>query len=195
MNFDLIAQILFLCFFSLVLASLETQIEGGFGWAAKLPTWRPRPEAWYARFYRKIMSGRELTLYHVLIFNLVLVFFLYPYFAGQNWNWSSELTTISLFFLVIVVWDFLWFVVNPRYDFRRFWGKHVLWHKRWFLHMPADYWLALMISALLYTKLSLGWAPLKEWLEIIALFFILAVVVIIFAVSAGIFNIKEEFKQ
>ncbi|MFH0932682.1 MAG: hypothetical protein V1819_04070, partial [bacterium] len=142
MNFDLIVQIIFLCFFSLVLASLETQIEGGFGWAAKLPTWRPRPEAWYARFYRKVMWDKELTLYHVLIFSLVLLFFHYPYFVGQDWNWSSESNTLSLFFLVIVVWDFLWFVVNPRYDFHDFWAERVWWHKKWFLHLPVDYWFA-----------------------------------------------------
>ena len=195
MNFDLIAQILFLCFFSLVLASLETQIEGGFGWAAKLPTWRPRPEAWYARFYRKIMSGRELTLYHVLIFNLVLLFFHYPYFAGQNWNWSSELTTISLFFLVIVVWDFLWFVVNPRYYFRDFWAEKVWWHKKWFLHLPIDYWFAFLISALFYIKFSISATLLKEWLVIFVLFLFFTLATGLFADAAGIFRIKKNIDK
>lgn len=195
MGFDLFIQIIFLFVFCLVLAALETQIEGGAGWAQNLPTWKPSPSKLISRLYRKIMSGRELTLYHVLIFTLAFVFLHYPYFSGKTWNFSSELTTLSLFFLVIVIWDFLWFVVNPRYDFRRFWGRHVLWHKKWFLHMPIDYWFALIISALLYTKFSLSWILLKEWLEIVALFIILNVIVIIFAISVGIFNIKEEFKK
>ncbi|OGZ22981.1 MAG: hypothetical protein A3A08_00365 [Candidatus Nealsonbacteria bacterium RIFCSPLOWO2_01_FULL_41_9] len=191
----MIIQIIFLFLFCLVLAALETQIEGGAGWAQNLPTWRPAPDKLISRLYGKIMGGRELTLYHILVFTLVLVFLHYPYFAGKLWSLSSELTTLSFFFLVIVIWDFLWFVVNPRYDFRRFWGKHVLWHKKWFLHMPADYWFALIISALLYTQLSLRWELLKEWLAAFALFCTFTLIVVIAAIFAGIFNIKEEFKK
>lgn len=170
MDSNLIVQVLFLCFFSLILASLETQIEGGFGWAAKLPTWRPRPESWSARFYRKIMWGKDLTLYHVFVFSLVLLFFHYPYFVSYTWSLSSELNTLSLFFLVIVVWDFLWFIVNPQYDFRDFWVKKVWWHKKWFLHLPVDYWFAFFFSALFHSKFSINIELLKEWLMIFALF-------------------------
>lgn len=136
-----------------------------------------------------------MTLYHVLVFTLVIIFLHYPYFAGGNWSFSSELTTLSFLFLVIVTWDFLWFVVNPKYDFGRFWGKHVLWHKKWFLHMPVDYWFAFLISALLYARFPLSRVLLKEWLEIIALFFILTLAVIFFAIAVGIFRVKEEFKR
>ena len=67
MNFDLIAQILFLCFFSLVLASLETQIEGGFGWAAKLPTWKH--VGW---LQKKFGSKKHLTGYHFYL-NILII--------------------------------------------------------------------------------------------------------------------------
>lgn len=196
MNFDLIAQVLFLCFFSLVLAALETQIEGGFGWAAKLPTWRPRPESWCARCYRKVMWGKELTLYHVLIFSFVLLFFHYPYFVNQDWTLSAELNTISLFFIVIVVWDFLWFVVNPQYDFRDFWTKKVWWHKKWFLHLPVDYWFAFFASALFYTKFSASGALFKEWLEIFVLFLFFTLIIGLFADVAGLgFRTKKSHNK
>ncbi len=195
MSFDLFVQIIFLFVFCLVLAALETQIEGAAGWAQNLPTWRPPVSKWPSRLYRKIMGGREMTLYHVLVFTLVIVFLHYPYFAGKDWSLSSESITVSFLFLVIVVWDFLWFVINPQYDFGRFWGRHVPWHKKWFLHMPLDYWFAFVISALLYARFSLSWVLLKEWFEIIALFFVLILAVIIFAMAAGIFKIKEEFKR
>lgn len=195
MDLDLFSQTIFLFLFCLVLAAFETQIEGAAGWAANLPTWKPSPSKWISRFYEKIMGGRELTLYHILIFTLVLVFIHYPYFSGKAWSFGSELTTLSFFFLVVVTWDFLWFVVNPHYDFGRFWGRHVLWHKKWFWHMPVDYWFALIISALLYTRFSLNWILLKEWLEIIVLFSVLTLIVIIFAIAVGIFRVKEEFKQ
>lgn len=193
MDFSLFIQVIFLFLFCLVLASLETQIEGADGWAANLPTWKPDPSKWFSRLYGKIMGGRDLTLYHLLVFTLVLVFLHYPYFAGKTWNFTSELTTFSFFFIVAIIWDFLWFVVNPKYDFGSFLGRHVLWHRKWLLHLPVDYWLALIISALLYARFSFG--LFKEWLAIIGIFFILTVVVIIFAAFAGILRIKEEFKQ
>lgn len=195
MSIDLFIQTIFLFVFCLVLAAYETQIEGAYGWAQNLPTWRPSPKNLISRLYRKMMSGKELTLYHVLVFTLVIVFMHYPYFAGKTWSFSSELTTLSFFFLVVVVWDFLWFVVNPRYDFGRFWGRHVPWHKKWFLHLPVDYWFAFVISALCYARFSLRWVLLKEWLEIIVLFFILTLAVIFFAIATGIFKVKEEFKR
>lgn len=176
-----------------MLAGLETQIEGAAGWAANLPTWKPVSSKWYSRLYGKFMGGRELTLYHLLVFSLVFIFMHYPYFAGKVWNFSSEFTALSFLFLVVIIWDFLWFVVNPKYDFRSFWGEHVLWHKKWFLHLPVDYWFALMISALLYAKFSL--ALLKEWLWIIGLFFTLTIIVIILAAAVGILKPKEEFKK
>lgn len=193
MDFNLFIQVIFLFLFCLVLASLETQIEGTAGWAANLPTWRPPPSKWFSRLYSKIMNGRELTFYHLLVFTLVFVFLHYPYFAGKTWNFFFELTTLSFLFLIAVTWDFLWFVVNPKYDFGSFLGQHVLWHKTWFLHLPTDYWFALMISALLYTRFSL--ALLKEWLAIFGVFSILTLIVIIFAAAVGILRVKEEFKQ
>ena len=74
MGFDLFTQTIFLFVFCLVLAAYETQIEGAFGWAQNLPTWRPSPTNLIARLYRKIMGGREMTLYHVLVFTLVVLF-------------------------------------------------------------------------------------------------------------------------
>lgn len=193
MEFNLFIQVIFLFLFCLVLAALETQIEGVAGWAANLPTWKPSPHSWISRFYGKFMGGRELTLYHLLIFTLVLVFLHYPYFSGQTWSFSSELITFSFLFLVVITWDFLWFVVNPKYDFGSFWGRHVLWHKKWFWHMPVDYWFALIISALLYTRFS--WGLFKEWLGIIGLFSVLTLIAVIFAAAIGILRVKEEFKR
>ena len=179
MNLDLIIQTLYLFLFCLLLAVFEIQIEGKYGWAAKLPTWRPSRGKWYSKLYGKIMSDKDLTGYHLCVFTLVLVFLHRPYFAGQDWSWSAELGTISLFFLISITWDFLWFVLNPHYGLRRFKAKYIWWHKKWFLFMPVSYYSALIISACLYSRFSLSWVLFKEWLLIIALFSILTLVVVI----------------
>jgi len=188
---DLILQIFFLFLFCFILAALESQIEGEAGWAQNLPTWRPK-DNWYTHFYRKVMSGKDMTGYHLFVFSLVLVFMHYPYFTGRVWSWSAELATFSLFFLIAIVWDFLWFVINPRYDFGHFWAEQVWWHKNWFLHLPIDYWIGFLVSMLLYIRFSLNWFLLKEWLQIVALLFILTLAVVIFANAVGIFRVKQK---
>ncbi|MDO8424488.1 MAG: hypothetical protein Q7S70_00930 [bacterium] len=143
-------QILYLFFFALLLAALEVQIEGKDGWAANLPTWRPQSSKWYSRLYKRITWGKDLTGYHLLVLLLVLSFLHFPYAVSGNWSWSSELATLSFLFLVIVVEDFLWFVINPDYGLSRFRKEFIGWHKKWFLFLPADYWLGLIVAALLY---------------------------------------------
>ncbi|MBI2042367.1 MAG: hypothetical protein HYT21_01260 [Candidatus Nealsonbacteria bacterium] len=192
MDFNLFIQIIFIFIFSVVLAALESQIEGDAGWAGNLPTWKPSLAHWYVRFYRRIMSGKDMTGYHLFIFGLVFLFMHYPYFAGKEWSWSSEWATLSLFFLLTIFWDFLWFVINPRYDFRHFWARKVWWHKKWFLHLPIDYWFGFMFSAILYVKFSLNWLLFREWLEIVALFLALTLTVVIFAIKVGIFTIDSQ---
>jgi len=182
MNIDLIVQTSYLFLFCLLLAAFEVQIEGKYGWAEKLPTWRPDRSKWYYKAYSIIMSDKELTGYHLLVFSFVLIFLHYPYFAGQAWNFSAELKTISFFFLISITWDFLWFVLNPYYGIKRFKSEHIWWHKKWFLFMPKSYYFAIIISALLYSGFSLNLVLFKEWLLIIGLFLVLILAVVIFSV-------------
>ena len=120
------------------LALLEVQIEGRHGWAKKLPTWRPHAGKWYARLYAKIMGGKELTGYHAAIFGFVLALLHFPFFSGAQWSWEGELWVLSLFFLFDIVWDFLWFIVNPHYGLNRFEASYVVWHKKWIGPLPLD---------------------------------------------------------
>jgi hypothetical protein len=195
MNLDLIIHVLYLFLFSLVLAFLETQIEGGAGWAKSLPTWRPASSKWYAKLYGKIMGGKELTGYHIMVFSLVFLFLHYPYFSGRLWSIFSELTTLSFFFIVTVVWDFLWFVINPKYDFLDFWAKRVWWHKKWFFHFPYEYWFALIISVILYVKNPFNFPLLKEWLLVFSLFFILTIITMLFADLGGILKKNDSRRK
>lgn len=146
-------EVFYLFLISLIFAALEIQIEGKAGWAVNLPTWKPSDSNWFFKIYRKILFGKDVTGYHLLIFTLLLAILHYPYFAGKPWSLGQELATLSFFFLMSIVWDFLWFVLNPHYGLAKFKKENIWWHKKWFLFMPADYWFGLIIFALLY-KLS-----------------------------------------
>jgi hypothetical protein len=39
-----------------------------------------------------------------------------------------------------VVEDFLWFVLNPAFGFKRFVPEIVTWHPNWVFGAPVEYW-------------------------------------------------------
>lgn len=126
-----------------VLAQLEIQIEGPHGWAAKLPTWRwdsPGVLRW---------AGKPITGYHVYLLLFILLFIHLP-LVSQGWTLEREAETLSLFFLLAVFWDFLWFACNPHFGLSRFNAGQVWWFKKWFLGLPASYFSGLALSMLAY---------------------------------------------
>jgi hypothetical protein len=145
-----------------VLAQLEIQIEGPHGWAAKLPTWRwetPALLRW---------AGKPVTGYHVFLMTLILLFIHLP-LLSQGFSWERELETVSLFFLLAVFWDFLWFVCNPHFGLARFRPGRVWWFKSWFLGLPSCYFSGLILSLGVYAAGaflpgSLAWTErLARW--------------------------------
>jgi hypothetical protein len=141
-----------------VLAQLEIQIEGPHGWAAKLPTWRwdsPAVLRW---------AGKPITGYHVYLLSFIVLFIHLP-LMSQGWSLEREGETLSLFFLLAVFWDFLWFVCNPHFGLSRFNGGQVWWFKKWFLGLPASYFSGLILSMLAYAGPGLLPGSSLPWAE------------------------------
>lgn len=163
---------------ALVLAILEVQVEGPYGWAKNIPTWRPNPKKWYAKFYKKIMSGKELTGYHLSMFSFVFLIFHLPFFFGANWGLLAEIDILCIFLIFIVIWDYLWFIVNPNFTIKNFKGDHIFWHSKWFFNMPRDYWGSIGISFVIAVMADQYFnSYLKEWF----VFFITMLVLTIIA--------------
>ena len=141
-----------------VLAYLEIQIEGPHGWAAKLPTWRwdsPGVLRW---------AGKPITGYHVCLISFILLFIHFPAMS-QVWSLEREGETLSLFFLLAVFWDFLWFVCNPHFGLARFNAGQVWWFKKWFLGLPASYFSGLVLSMAAYAAPGLLPGGSLSWAE------------------------------
>ncbi len=169
---------------AIVLAILEIQIEGEHGWAKNLPTWRPADHHWYTKLYAKVMSGRELTGYHLTMFTFVLLILNLPYVFGLAISLENILKTICLFLIFVVLWDFLWFVLNPFYPLKHFKKEHIWWHKRWMFGLPQDYYGGLLVSFLvaLVGSWFLGLNGLTSWWILnFSLFLAETILVILFA--------------
>lgn len=173
---------IYLFIIATVLALLEIQIEGKNGWAKNLPTWRPHPGHPVAKIYAQFMSGKELTGYHSAMFTLVILIFHLPYVFGLTITLEHWLQTLSLFFLFIALWDFLWFVFNPYHPLANF-AKNNPNHKAFFLGLPTDYYFAILMSFLVVLPIYLmGDAGIIAWWsENIVLFVVETVAAILFS--------------
>lgn len=146
---DHLSRILFLFGYALLFAAVEIEIEGPHGWAERLPTWF-RVTPLYARFYGLFMRGKPLTGYHLVMFVLPLWSFHLGFVGGVPWSAAGEATTLSAYVVWVLIWDLLWFVLNPRFGWKRFRRHQVWWHGRtWIGRFPVDYYSALATSFVL----------------------------------------------
>jgi hypothetical protein len=133
-------RILLLFAYALLFALVEIEIEGADGWGEKLPTWyRVRP--WYARLLAAVLSGKPLTGYHLMMLPLSLASFHLGLAFGVPWSLTMEARLLAAYLVFNVVWDFLWFVLNPHFGWARFTRGAVWWHSGvWLGPFPIDYW-------------------------------------------------------
>jgi hypothetical protein len=118
-------------------AKVEIQIEGSDGgWAANLPTWRIEKHWLLDVFF----GGRPLTGYHAWCLPFVLAAFHLPFALTWTWSLPLEARAMAAFMLFWIIEDFLWFLLNPAWGWRRFNRTEVRWHKHWLLGFPTDYW-------------------------------------------------------
>jgi hypothetical protein len=141
-----IGRTILLWFYALGLAGIEIEIEGGFGWAERLPTWYLK-QGIVGRAYGTVMGHRPLTGYHVYAFTIPMLILHLPFVAGVHWTFSGELRTIATYFALAVIWDYLWFVLNPAYTVRRFGRGKVWWFEvPWIWRFPLDYYTGFGLS-------------------------------------------------
>lgn len=136
----MINVIVYLIFLAVFHALWECEIEGNAGWAKNLPTWR------ISNPYKKTFHGKDITGYHTFMLIIFGMFF-HGYFLFNSWSLGRELICIGIMLIYLIVEDFLWFVLNPYYETKKFFQKKVRWHKKWFLWLPIDYWYMVLIGS------------------------------------------------
>lgn len=143
---QLILTVGFVVVLAFFFAHAEIHIEGDAGWAANLPTWRIEKH-WLLDI---LWGGRAMTGYHAWVFSFIALFFHFPLFFMAQWSWLLEARVIASLMLFWIMEDFLWFILNPAFGWKRFHPEQVGWHKHWACGAPVDYWLFSAISAALF---------------------------------------------
>jgi len=174
---------LYIFILAIFLAILEIQTEGKDGWAAALPTWRARKDSRLGKYSAKFMSGKELTGYHASLFSFLILVFGMPYAFGLPLTIAELSKMTALFLLFIVLWDFLWFVMNPYFAMKNFDKGHILWHKHWVWRAPRDYYYGVIFSffIILLGQIFSGNNDLIIWwLKNIGLFIFETIILMVF---------------
>lgn len=140
--------ILFIIITSTVFALMEIQIEGSRGWAQDLPTWRKYYEG-AGPLKALFNKNRPLTGYHLYL-NLLLFLLMQFGFLLSGWSLSGEYYLMSALLFILVLEDFLWFVLNPAYGISKFKPQYIEWCKEWFLNLPEQYFLSVPAAILFY---------------------------------------------
>jgi hypothetical protein len=166
------------------LAGIEIEIEGGVGWAERLPTWYLK-RGLTGRIYGIVMGQRPLTGYHVYAFTIPMLILHLSYVMGVDWSVAAELRTIATYFVLAVIWDYLWFVLNPAYTVRRFRRGNVWWFEvPWIWRFPLDYYLGVGFSMVLVAVGCLvdgSWELMRRHLWFLAGLAILVAAVVVLA--------------
>lgn len=143
---QLTLTLLFVVVLAYFFANAEIHIEGDAGWAANLPTWRIENHWLLDVFW----GGRAMTGYHAYVFSFIAIFFHFPIFFQAQWSWPAEARILASIMLFWIVEDYLWFVINPAFGWKRFRAELVPWHRHWAFGAPVDYWLFSALSAVLF---------------------------------------------
>jgi len=148
--FDLSSSFVFISILAVRLAWLEIEIEGPHGWAKNTQTAEIKNGLTYW-FFRFLLGGRPVTVYHVYIFSVVLLIFHAPYFYGSVWTLSRELITLAHYLVAAALWDYLWFIFNPHYGVNKFKPATIWWHNNeaWLFCRPLSYYKAWLGSVVL----------------------------------------------
>ena len=83
------------------------------------------------------MGDRPLTGYHVYAFMIPLLMLTCRSCSASTGRLAGELIAFGTYFALAVVWDYLWFVLNPAYTVRRFRKGNVWWFEQpWIWRVP-----------------------------------------------------------
>lgn len=135
---------------ALLIALVEIETEGKYGWAEKSATWSKRIPT--PKLFRLFSGTRTLTGYHLFL-NIFLLLFMHATFVfSGNFSIDREFELLATYLTWTVYWDFLWFILNPYYGWQAFSPKAVWWfgEEPWVLNkLPLKYFIQIGITLLL----------------------------------------------
>lgn len=157
---DAIIYVLNILVIALPLAIFEICIEPSGGWGSSWPKdkWYAKPffpDNKFVKLMVKVGNVESPLNYHIFVFGIIIpaIFVLEYFFITSN-----VVLLIACFMAVLACEDFLWFLINWRFDSLRQLLKgpngSIWWHKGWIriskkYYLPISYFIMMPISIIL----------------------------------------------
>ena len=163
-----VARTALLWLWALGLGCIEIEIEGGYGWAraaadlvsqarARRPGARDGPPAAHRLPRVRVHDPARHRPPPVRV-------------RAFKWSVAAEFSQLAVFFALAVIWDYIWFVMNPAYTVRRFRRDDVWWFQvPWIWRFPLDYYVGIGVSIALAALAAVAeGAPPRAHLRLVA---------------------------
>ena len=118
----------------------EAYVEGDKPWDKGKLGWKIR--------YKKHVI---LTAYHFWLFFVMFPLLLSIPFAIIGFSWELFKVIFSAYVSGLMIEDFFWFIVNPKFKFKNWNSKHVYWYpwiKIWNIEFPLYYVLNISLAVI-----------------------------------------------
>jgi hypothetical protein len=127
---------------SVAMAFWEAYMEGKDGWAKRQCGWR---------LY--LPWGNHYTAYHIWLFFVFMPLLIFGLpFALVGFSWRLLVLLLFSYLFGTRVEDFLWFVVNPKYPFKKWNSRDTKWYP-WMkigkFEIPTSYVVSIVIEIIL----------------------------------------------
>ncbi len=102
------------------------------------------------------LFGLRFKAYHLILFCVFIPLLLSLTLIGR-FSWHLFKFVAAGYFFGLVIEDFLWFVVNPKWPFSHWNSRHVDWYSWWKIgkfEIPSFYIPAIIIGILLLTLIK-----------------------------------------
>ena len=146
----ILVQAVFWFVLALLLACVEIESEGKYGWAQRMPTWY-RTKGIPAKIFGFLLGKKPLTGYHLFLISFIFLMFHMPFVMQMYWSLAQELVCIALLIAWWILEDFIWFILNPYYGIKNFKRSNIWWHSKrcWLFGLvPMDYIYGLTASVI-----------------------------------------------
>jgi len=176
---------LLLFILAFIFAAAEIEEEGPKAWAQGFPTWRrtKKDKGWLGKFSKHLK--RPITGYHFFFFMIPFFLFHIQFIFAAVWNideawtWDKELYVLSIYCSWCIIWDFLWFILNPHFTLKKFKKEFLFWYEgKWIWRISIDYLGGFFLSIIFVSlRALLDWdiRPCAEYAEIILVWILLLI--------------------
>lgn len=108
-----------------IYSMIEIELEAGCGWTAGIPT-------------SQIVKSHHFTYYHLFMILFLSIMCISIWWKRYDVHWTKKILVAGYFLCwILLLEDFLWFVLSPYFTLSKYKKENIPWHKSWVGPIPT----------------------------------------------------------